>query len=51
MLPADVLADLNQTVDNAAIASNANIAFSKLAINKSDITGLGIPEIAPTHKS
>lgn len=43
MLPADVLADLNQTVDNASIASNANIAFSKLAINKSDIIGLGIP--------
>jgi hypothetical protein len=43
MLPADVLADLNQTVDNAGIASNANIAFSKLAINKSDIIGLGIP--------
>jgi hypothetical protein len=37
------LADLNQTVDNASIASNANIAFSKLAISKSDILGLGIP--------
>jgi hypothetical protein len=37
------LADLNQTVDNASIASNANIAFSKLAISKSDILALGIP--------
>jgi hypothetical protein len=43
MLPASVLADLNQTVDNAAIASNANIAFNKLAIAKADILGLGIP--------
>jgi|GEM_PF-4167326 len=43
MLSAEVLADLNQTVNNAAIASNANIAFSKLAINKADIIGLGLP--------